>query len=285
MTPRHGIGIALTKKSLSVIKSRKRLLLIPAASIAVTITLAVLILTPLFQIEAAALKGEHIALKTVLLFFLLILLFFACVHFITTISNALLTTCLINQMSEKPATLWMGIKTTTRKLRRIILWAYLLGTAGIVIRFCEIWLDNWKTYKITQRLLLGMRWLDATYLVIPLLVHQNRSAFDTITESARLMKTTWGEHLKSRLRIGFPLLAAYLLALLPALLTAYFFDNRTYIHIATTISIALVITLAILKLTTRITITTALYLFAIGDKQVEQFYDANLLKKAFHVKK
>ncbi len=278
-------GIALTKRSLKVISSRKQFLLIPLTSVAITILMAIIILSPLIKIEEAAWITHQVTNKQYVFYIVMLITFFTVTHVITTFNNTLITTCLLNQIQNKPTTLCKNIKHGLKISHHLLIWALILGTFGIGIRFCESWLEHWRERPFTQRMFLGMKWISATYLIIPVLADQHLAPLKAIRESARLVQATWGDEVDARITPGPIFFILFLVALIPFLTTTYLFETRIYMYSGVIITICLFIILSIIKSTLKLTTLTALYLYAKGNQHITTLYPEDLLKKAFFAKR
>ena len=58
--------------------------------------------------------------------------------------------------------------------------------------------------------LIGLAWTVSTFLVVPVLVHQNVGPIDAVKESASMLKKTWGENIIANAGMGLVFMLLYI---------------------------------------------------------------------------
>jgi hypothetical protein len=105
-----------------------------------------------------------------------------------------------------------GLRIAFSHVDKIAAWAFVAATVGVILDTIRN-----KGNKIIGRLLaggLGLAWTLVTYLIVPVIILEDRTTFDSMRRSAALFRKRWGEQIAGS--FGFGVLN--LLLLLPALL-------------------------------------------------------------------
>jgi len=90
------------------------------------------------------------------------------------------------------ASLGKGIGVAAARAPEILMWSLVSSTVGIFLR----WLD--ERAGLLGRIaigILGFGWSMATYLIVPVLVIEERGVMGSIRRSGELLRKTWGEQL------------------------------------------------------------------------------------------
>jgi len=140
-------------------------------------------------------------------------LFYYCNYFVIVFFNAALVSCAMTRMCGGEPTLAGGLSTAASRIPVIAGWALLAASVGLVLRIIED-----RSDKVGRFIgaLLGAAWTVTTYLVVPILVVEQRNPFSALKESTVLLKKTWGEQLMS----GFGFGTVFSLLSIPAILMA-----------------------------------------------------------------
>lgn len=85
-----------------------------------------------------------------------------------------------------------GISASMRHLGRIALWAAISATVGLL---AQILRDKLKGLTRLFVSLGEAAWAVATFFIVPVMIFEERSVFDSIKQSVNLIKKTWGESL------------------------------------------------------------------------------------------
>lgn len=107
-----------------------------------------------------------------------------------------------------------GFRLANKRLGRILQWAVVAATVGIIFRILR---DQAKDNFLAQILLnfLEFGWNIATFFVVPVAVYQDVGPFDAIRGSMGMMKRTWGESLTGIATTGIVFFLLGLLGLIP----------------------------------------------------------------------
>src|SRR4029077_13330612 len=78
-------------------------------------------------------------------------------------------------------------------------WALVSATVGLILRIIE---DRSARIGQIVAALLGMAWTVVSFLVVPILVIENKGPIAALKDSTALLKKTWGEQLVSNFSFG-----------------------------------------------------------------------------------
>lgn len=177
-----------------------------------------------------------------------------CNFFITIFFNGALIGCANIRLGGGDPTLADGFRIAFSRIGRIAVWALFASTVGLFLRSVQE-RGNWVLRIIGATL--GLAWTLITYLIVPVLLFENRSVYDSIYRSEELFKSHWGEQVSGD--FGFGLLG-FLLSL-PAFGIAVFcwkYDPSLAIILA----FWYVVILAVVMSAIRGVFTVALYRYA-----------------------
>jgi len=125
--------------------------------------------------------------------------------------NSALVGCANIRLSGGDPTVRDGLRIAFQHLGKIACWAFVAATVGVVLDT----LRN-RSNKLIGRLVaagLGFAWTLITYLIVPVIILEDRTTYDSMQRSAELFRKRWGEQIAGS--FGFGLLN--LLLLLPVL--------------------------------------------------------------------
>ena len=137
--------------------------------------------------------------------------FYFCNYFVITFSNVAIIACASIRLQGGDPTVADGFRAAFSRIHVIFGWALVSATVGLILRIIE---DRSEWVGRIVAGLLGMAWTAVSFLVIPVMVVENKSPLACLKESIRLLRKTWGEQLISNFSFG---LVFFLLAI-PAIL-------------------------------------------------------------------
>jgi hypothetical protein len=241
----------LYKQSFAVLNADVEIVLFPVMSAISAVLLAAGFLIPFYQNGRMAALARHSAgwEEYAFLFAWYYLNYFIVIYF-----NSALVGCANIRLSGGDPKVRDGFRIATGHVGRIASWALVAATVGVILST----LRNRRNLLI--RLLapgLGLAWTLITYLIIPVIILEERTTFESIRRSAELFKKRWGEEVAGG--FGFGLLT--LLLLLPGLLISFliFHLDRA---LAVIIGIWYVAILAAITSAVKGIFTVALYRYA-----------------------
>jgi hypothetical protein len=130
--------------------------------------------------------------------------------------NSALVGCANIRLSGGNPTVRNGLRIALQHIDKIAYWAFIAATVGVILST----LQN-RSRGLLGKLLaggLGLSWTLITYLLVPVLVLEDRTTYDSIERSAQLFKERWGEEIAGS--FGFGILN--FLLVLPALVLGFF---------------------------------------------------------------
>jgi hypothetical protein len=203
--------------SYGLVWRNKRLLLFPLLSGCSAMLVLASFLLPLHFTDALVLwqeaafetEGESLPLAAwVTLFGYYVVNYFVIVFF-----NAALVVCAIRHMQGQPVRLAEGLAMAARRWYAILGWAIVSAVVGVALRALE---SNKKIGRFIVSLL-GTAWTAMTFFVVPVIVIDNRGPVAAVSESAGIMKKTWGTALTG----NFSLALVNFVSSIPVIIVAF----------------------------------------------------------------
>jgi len=200
----------LIGQSFAILKSDKELMLLPVFSGVFCILVSVVILGGgglLFVPQPGALAviaaNRHSLSQGM---WVCLLLFYLANYFVIAFFNVALVSAASSRLAGGHATIKEGLETAWQRKGKILQWALLSATVGILLRMIEertAWLGRFVGG------LVGMAWTLASYFVVPVLAAEDVGPAEALQRSADLFRETWGEEVVGGFSFGliFTLLA------------------------------------------------------------------------------
>jgi hypothetical protein len=205
----------LLSQSFSILKSDKELMLLPVLSAMFCLFASAMILGggALFLLPVGSLhltgadSNGHIPQPVYfVMFFLYLVNYFVVIFF-----NVALVSAASEQLAGRKGTLNGGLQIAWERKGKILQWALLAATVGVLLRALERRLGRLGLYGGR---LLGIAWSLATYFVIPVIAAENVGPGGALTRSAQLFKDNWGE----RVAGGFSFGLIFFLLMIPGVI-------------------------------------------------------------------
>lgn len=207
-------------------------------------------------------------------------MFYFCNYFVITFFNTALVACAMRSLRGEVTGFRDGLQEATSRIVQIAGWALISAIVGVVLKIVESRSKNLAV--IIASAIGGIAFSIGSFLVVPVMVAENKGPIDAFMESARLFKKTWGEQLISGLGFGL----AFLTIALPAFgLFMLAFIVPPALAIVFMALAFLAFMLAVLAMTAAETIfRAALYAYA-STGQAPDFFNDDDMKAAFTPKK
>lgn len=276
MTKRIKHGGQLVHQSLRVVKNQKKLIVFPLAASIITLILLAFIVTPITTYEKTQIALHKNQAHVIVWAYVIVLLFLFVTHQVAIHFMAAMTHCVNQHFKGKPVKLSEGIKAANSHFIQLYNWNSYAGTIGIVINLTQRFLRPLSFY---QKMFQGLRWIIATYLVIPVIMANKTGPVKSIKRSAELIRKTWGINLRPQFGFLPLLLLARFLTLIP-LIIGLIKGGHQNILIGTAITVALVILVTTVSSITRTIIACVLHNYA-AEGVIAPEFDEKLIKKAF----
>jgi hypothetical protein len=194
----------LYKESFSVLSEDGEILLFPVLSGVCAVLLAAGFFVPLYRDGTLGCirrgRGTWDMYATVFAWYYLN-------HFSIVFFNSALIGCAGIRLSGGRPTVAGGFSLAIAHAGRIAAWAFVAATVGMILSVFNN-RRNWLFRLAGAAFSIG--WTMVTYLVVPVLVMEDRGVYDSIYRSGELFRQQWGEELIGS--FGFGLLNTLLLA-------------------------------------------------------------------------
>lgn len=225
-TPAMGImkrfqnGWRLFLNSLDVMNRNKSLLLFPVATVALTILMGVLFVTPIVlqptghsysdkahwatvgdrllvvgpPTASDAARGRKESVSVTSQAYAYGVLFYFLSMFLATFFNVAFVHEIFDALDGNPVSVREGLQFAGTKLKPILLWTLFAGVVGLLIRSLEERVGFFGRWVVR---LVGLAWSVASVFVIPVLVMEEHSdnPIGIVRQSAGVITKTWGEAL------------------------------------------------------------------------------------------
>jgi len=238
---------AMAKASWAVINHDRELLVIPIIS-----GLVSLVVGAAFVIPMVAMGTDDGSANGML--FVLAILFVMALTAISVVFQGALVSGAHERFTGGDPTIGSAIGGAVSKLHRLIPWAILTATVGLVLRMVR------EEMGIVGRILgslLDTAWQVLTYLVVPIVMFEDRGPIDGVKRSTQLFKGTWGENIAAR--VGFGLLG--FVAMIPAI-AIFAIGAGTGLWPLFIVAVLWIIGVAVVLTAMNAVFQTALYLYA-----------------------
>jgi len=120
--------------------------------------------------------------------------------------NCALACCAQAFFAGEETSIGYGLRQAGTHLGAIAGWSILSTTVGLVLQ--SIGRGSWAV-KVA-RFIFGVAWGMATYLVVPVLIAENRGPVASLRRSSQLMRATWSDQIVAEIRFGWRGLIVFL---------------------------------------------------------------------------
>lgn len=183
----------LVKASAEVLRSDKELLLFPVFSGLATMLVLATFVVPMFALR---LFENGVGVGGAIWGFL----FYLCQYFVIFFFNAALVGAASIRLEGGDPTVADGFNAAKAKIVPILGYAAIAATVGLLLQALKNKENNFLVRMIGSGL--GVAWTLSTFLVVPVLVHENIGPIDAIKQSVGLLKRTWGENAIGNVGLG-----------------------------------------------------------------------------------
>lgn len=191
-------SFALMRASWEILNKDKEILLIPVISGISMMVMLASFFFPVFLFPDPVLMKRIMAEDKDTVMAVCFLFYF--LNYLNIIFfNSVIVACATIRMDGRDPTLLDGLNVAGARIFKIILWSLVSASVGMILRMIQ-----GKSNFIGRALagLLGMAWSVSSYLVVPILVNENKDPFDALSDSVSLLKKTWGEGLIGTFSFG-----------------------------------------------------------------------------------
>jgi hypothetical protein len=271
MTGTIGRSIDLLKNTWQVLTLDKELLLFPVMSGLVTLLIVITFILPvLFLGILGTINGFGPVVWLLTLFFFYFISYAVVIFF-----NTGLIACATIRFSGGDPTVRDGIRFALDHLGKILSWALVAGTVGLILNLLS------RRSGLIGRIIIaiiGIVWSLATFLVIPVMVFEEKGVFEAIQGSWNLLKRTWGENIIVNFGLGILFIPAVLLFVVT--IFSMMTGNLLLVMVLIALTVITFVIAGILHATLQGIFIAALYLFATTGK-VPRYMRSDLIRGAF----
>ncbi|HEY1787090.1 MAG TPA: DUF6159 family protein, partial [Verrucomicrobiae bacterium] len=180
---------SLMSESWQVLKLDKSLVVLPFISGICCMLLMASFAIPIFATGAWHPPTHDAETQRQVLYYGTLFAFYVALNFIIVFFNAAIVACAATRMGGGSPTIGDGLRAAASRLPVIAGWALVAATVGLILRIIED-----RSSRVAQIIagLLGMAWTLMTFLVVPILVIENKNPIAALQESTVLLKKTWG---------------------------------------------------------------------------------------------
>jgi hypothetical protein len=200
----------LVKQSFAILKSDKELMLLPIASAISCVVVSVVILAGgalafLPEIKASLATNARWQPNNPGMWVCLFI-FYLANYFVIVFFNVALVSAASSRLARGHATINDGLQAAWERKGRILQWALLAATVGILLKMMEERM-SWIGRLVVR--LIGVAWTLASYFVVPVLAAEDLGPVEALKRSAHVFRETWGEKVVGGFSFGliFTLLA------------------------------------------------------------------------------
>lgn len=258
-----------------ILRQNKGLLLFPLISGVCCLLLLASFVVPLYATGHWQPPGREAPPEQQMTYYGLLFLFYVCNYFVVVFFNAAIVACATIRMNGGHPTVGDGFRAAAARLPVIAGWAVVSATVGLVLRVIE---DRSEKVGRFVAGLLGAAWTVVSFLVVPILVVENKNPIAALRDSTALLKKTWGEQLVGNFSFG---LIFFLLGIPAFIVIVLGLLSGSVATMAVCVGVAVIylIALALVQSALQSIFQAAVFLYA-RDGQVPEGFEADLLGNA-----
>jgi hypothetical protein len=258
-----------------ILKQDKSLLLFPFVSGICCFLLLASFALPLYFTNHWQPPGRDAEAVRQVAYYGVLFLFYLLNYFIVVFFNAAIIACATIRMRGGNPTVGDGFRAASARLPVIAGWALVSATVGLILRMIE---DRSEKVGKFVAGLLGAAWTLVSFLVVPILVVENKNPFAALKDSTELLKKTWGEQLAGNFSFGL----VFFVLTIPAVIlivAGAVSGNIGLLAGSIALGVIYLILLALVQSALQSIFQAAVFLYA-RDGQVPEGFEAELLGDA-----
>lgn len=258
---------SLMGASWQVLKSNKQMMFFSILSLICCLMVIASFAAPFLNSDIAELERKFSEDEAT--YYPYLFLFYFVLYFVIIFFNSAIVANTVAHMEGGKPTFGDGMRIALNRLPQILGWAAVSATVGMILRMIED-KSQWLGKLVAG--LLGIAFTLVSFLVVPVLVIEKKGPIESLKESSRLLKKTWGEQIAGSL--GFGLL--FFLLILPAvgfIILMAFTGSVPTIIFSAALAAVYILTLALIQTTLQGIFQAALFMYARDGKAPEGFRD------------
>lgn len=227
-------GLRLVALSGTVLRDDKQLLIMPAASL-LAVTGVGLALFGLVWHWALPTGRQHWTGAEVAS----VAVFYFCAYAIGIFANAVVIGAASARLRGGEGTLREGVLRALNRLDRILAWALLATTVGLLLTIVESRLR--PLGRLVVRVV-GAAWSAVTFFVVPVLLYEPAGPLAAVRRSSSLFRARWGEQFSGEVGIGLVGLVAAVPFVVAAVAVAQVSTDAAWLVVAIGVAVAMTLT-------------------------------------------
>jgi hypothetical protein len=258
-----------------VLKKDKELLLFPLISGFCCLLLLASFAIPLYTTNHLQPPPRGTDSTQQVVYYGILFVFYVCNYFVVVFFNSAIVACATIRMSGGNPTVGDGFRAAASRLPVIAGWALVSATVGLILRIIE---DRSEKVGRFVAGLLGAAWTLISFLVVPILVVENKNPLTALKESTGLLKKTWGEQVVGNFSFGL----LFFLLCIPGFLMiglGIFSGNIAALGVCIGLAVIYFIVLGLIQSALQSIFQAALFLYA-RDGHVPEGFQADVLGNA-----
>lgn len=275
----------LVKASWAILQADKELIWFPVISGIVTILISLVMFIPSIMVSITLFSTGASEGVTEVIGFIGLFIFYLVTYTISIYFNTALIGAAMIRLDGGDPTMKDGFEIANSRLSKIIAFAAMSATIGIIIRFLQ---ERGGIVGNIVSWLGGIAWNLATFLVIPVLVVQDIGPWEAIQTSASMLKRTWGEQITGNWSIGGIFFLLYLLVILIAFGLGFIaigvMDSVPALIVVISVAVIAMIVIAVVQGALNGIYQAAVYRYAETGTAPDNF-DIDLIQGAFKEKR
>ena len=252
----------LTKTSFRLIREDRALLVFPlVAGLSILGVLVLMIVGEFFLFRSGAYSGGSEAAGVGLF-----LLAYLGMVFLSVYCTAALIGAATLKLNGQQPTAADGWKVARGRIGRLVIWAVVSATVGLVIQLIS------SRIRGVGGLLIGLAggvaWTVVTYFMIPVLLYEDQRPWPALKRSTRLFTSTFGKTLVSNLVLGLLLVAGLVVVVVLIIVSVLLFVGGSIVlgFVCLGLGIAVGVMVALIGATAEGILRAALYRYATTGK-------------------
>jgi len=202
----------LMKTSLGVLRKDKEIMIFPVLSFFACVIILLSFFVGFWFLGLPSMETLS-WIWIVAMFLIYFILFFIVIFF-----NTAIIACANIRLNGGDPTISDGLRIASQNIGRILLWALISATVGIVLQAIRE-RGGWIGRIVAG--VFGIAWTYVTFFIIPVLIYEKKGIGSSIRRSASLFKQTWGETIIGTIGFGVVFFVLALLGIVPIVLGVY----------------------------------------------------------------
>lgn len=253
------------KSSFQVLKEDAAILIFPVLSGIFTLIIIGSFLLPFFASGSFS-DLRFIENQAGFLGYLYLFLFYFLSYFVVLFFNSASVAYAVQVMRGGRPTISNAIKIVTQRITPLLGWTFIAATVGLIINSLENSSDS--VGKIFSAFL-GLSWTVVSFLVLPILIIENKGPVTSLKISTKMLKDSWGEQLIGHFSFGL----IFVFISIPVVLLIVFAIQlgETAAIAGLAIGMLLLIAMGVVQWSLQSIFMGALYLFVRGESVPSTF--------------